>query len=60
MSEETIRSAVRTAIEKTTVKRTAAALGLSSEATLRLAGNFAVQDGTLALAERNLPNLTTR
>lgn len=55
-SEARIRDAVKKAINETSV---ATALGLSEESVLRLGGGMRVQHGTLLVAERNLPHLST-
>ena len=54
LPEANIRNTIKKAIDATSVNRVATALGLSSEATLRLAGGLPVQTGTLLVAA-NLP-----
>jgi len=59
-SEAKIRTTIKAAIDGASVKRVAVRLGLSREATLRLAGDLPVQKGTLLLAAQNLSNLDER
>lgn len=57
LDEETIRERVRAACEERGVAPTATALGLSAEATARLAGRLRVRAGTIALARQHLSAL---
>ena len=50
---------MRRAIDVTSVRSVARVLGLSAEATVRLAGGLPVQRGSLSLAEKSAPALTT-
>lgn len=56
-TESRIRTTIKEAIDATSVRRVATALGLSDEATMRLAGGLRVQRGTLLVAEQGLSTL---
>jgi hypothetical protein len=53
-----VRTKIRRALDRTSLRRVAQALGLSCEAVLRLAADQPVHKGTLILAASNLSNLT--
>ena len=57
MSKTEIRTLVHDAVTRLGARKTSRILGNSVEATLRLAGNFPVQEGTVALAEKHAPQL---
>ncbi len=57
MPVDEIRKKVRALIKTQGIHRASEALGLSANATLRIAANSRVQQGTLALAEQKLARL---
>jgi hypothetical protein len=57
LTEQEIRTRVREAIDRTSVRAVSRAIGLAQDACVRLGAGMHVQRGSMALAEKNLHNL---